>query len=441
MTRRPLPELPRIIQQYAGKGNQVDLNGSVLLALESLRRQIFAMQSQINETQNINSVLQGADGVSTINNTIVTLTNKSGSSVENGTVVIKDIANDESFKLSALTGDPTVIGVVAQDSPDGTTAAIIANADGLICMQGLCNVLVDASATAIAAGDFLIVKASTGNAIKADFENSEGVFAMALEAKASGTGLIYCFVSQFPKRDQIVTELITADSTSQCTLTYNACLDADGGALVFIFDQSGIMSFPSDIGTYLSSHQRCVLSSVAKVVTNSANDFSLGANGLYCAYLRSELGNISEIEKFKAIILSYIYLATFSGGLTGGAGYADFNTDMKTIEGAINELKTDIDTLNLDLISNYTEYAYDLSGSVTGISGAMISMGRWYTSAKTTQLIHQYFGYSTDGANILIVNDVASQTITDGTEVRVVAKAFEYTGGLLDKIIQDVTIS
>jgi len=63
---------------------------------------------------------------------VIVLTNKSGSDLVQGDVVIPDAANPDSFTIATVDRGPAVIGVLNED--------IANNATGQVCIRGVCDV-------------------------------------------------------------------------------------------------------------------------------------------------------------------------------------------------------------------------------------------------------------------------------------------------------------
>ena len=103
-------------------------------------------------------------------NLIITLTNKSGGARIATEVVIVGAATDNSFDTTTAAGDTGVTGVVMEGIAD--------NADGLVCISGYCQILID---NAVTRGDYLQSSATEGRA-DGVAARSAGSFARALES-------------------------------------------------------------------------------------------------------------------------------------------------------------------------------------------------------------------------------------------------------------------
>lgn len=142
---------------------------------------------------------------------VTPLTNKSGVQVVEGDIVILDIANDASFKLTTTEGDLLVIGVVQE--------TIENNALGRICMAGRVEILtVDGSTSR---GDYLKTSSTTKKATPVvGFE--EGCFAQAMSAGATSV-IARVFVSVgLPTLRQFFVVLTAEGGTPQAS---NGCQD------------------------------------------------------------------------------------------------------------------------------------------------------------------------------------------------------------------------
>ncbi len=127
-------------------------------------------------------------------------TNKSGSSVTSGDVVIQDTTNAEAFKTTSSQGDVKVAGVIPQkDDVNGTAAdqTIADNTAGMVQFVGdISKVNVD-GATAI--GDCLVASATAKKAHSVGAAWQPGVFARATSSSA-GPGTVSAWL--FPVHSQ-----------------------------------------------------------------------------------------------------------------------------------------------------------------------------------------------------------------------------------------------
>lgn len=192
MRNRAITKEARVVQLARGAAvNEVD--GSVRMAIKNLQAQLQALHAKVNEMA---SGAAGAydetgavDAAGTASRTVARMINNSGQDVDMGDVVIIDVAQERSFTVVAGAESRVVAGVVASDSADGAAPAIADGEEGLICVGGVAYVNVDADAASISVGDPLETGAVEKTAVKA-LPYSPGIFAVALEAKASGTGII-----------------------------------------------------------------------------------------------------------------------------------------------------------------------------------------------------------------------------------------------------------
>jgi len=314
MTGKPLvPGIARIIEMQASQAAATDINAAVLLALSSLTNQIYQLYSMVQQMQAAAATNATANGYSTINTTTPTLTNKSGSDRINGEVVIRDITTDEAFTVTATAGDPTVLGVVFQDSPDGTAPAIANNAQGMVCCEGLCNVLVNASVAAIAHGDYLIAHSTPGQAVKASNVMQQGVFAIALESKATGTGNIYCYVGRFPKRDFVIVENATPSDNHTCAISTApyASPSLSNPCAVVIDNDTGKAVFATSLATMFPGSARCVLSNTGSTLHNAAADWNVGSNNLSVIYVPAGFAS-TEID-LQAFAIISAFMQVYGG--------------------------------------------------------------------------------------------------------------------------------
>lgn len=191
MLKRVVSKEARVVQITQNTGAN-ELEGSVMLAIQSLQAQISGLYAQIAKlapATDYNS--DGSpDPVGDSQSTLLRLTNNSGAGRNYGEVVVWDPANAEAFTTTTESGDRTVIGVVASDSVDGESDAIPDGEEGLVCSSGRAVALVDADAGAVSAGDGLIAHSTEGYAAKAPAPDHTGIFATALEPLAAGQGAI-----------------------------------------------------------------------------------------------------------------------------------------------------------------------------------------------------------------------------------------------------------
>lgn len=215
-----------------------DIDASVQMAIRSLQAQIqsfYKLIAELKKTDNANADPQGNRGAGCDAATVVTLINRSGAGRNLGDVVVRDAAHARSFTVTAQEGDTSVAGVVYSDSPDGTAPAIENGSAGKVCAGGLAYVNADAVPAAIAPGDYLVTHAAAGYARRADSREQQGVFAVALEPLASGTGSIAAMICA----DALVnSESILALKNFDHSLFerdgyYVPHYDADGGATGF----------------------------------------------------------------------------------------------------------------------------------------------------------------------------------------------------------------
>lgn len=435
--------LPRTIEIQAASAARSDIDPSIRMAIASIRRQLAGLYDAISKLQESRNEAALAENYLSINNTVIELTNKSGAARNNGEVVIKGISNNESFTTTTTAGDVNVIGVVYSDSPDGAADAIEIDAAGLVCMCGLANVKVNATIP-IVRGDFLVSHTTEGVAVKAGNQDDPGVFAMALESKASGTGLIYAWINNFAQNDSIITETLTADNAGQVTLTHAPYIDAGlfAGPMCVVYDSvNDRFHFPTIIALYFASHSGCTLSSGGgAVILNSNSNFSTASSVLICIYLKDSNSPQEMIALVGSLMAALIQMTGFSGTHAGGEGYS-LGTVAKTVEGAFKELHNFCYNENMAVTEYYREIGYDIDGSITGLSNAILSCASYINSDKASTIIHEVFNYLDVSSAVLLVSCAAScfnEQDISGT-ARMVEKAIEYSGLLLDKIKQTVS--
>ena len=442
---KPIKKMPRAVRTLVQKTAQQDIDPSLRLAMTSIQRQINSLYEQIAATAAATAEAQ--ESYATINNNVITLTNKSGGAVNNGDVVIWQ-ATDESFTTTTTKDNENVIGVVYSDSSDGVADAIEDEADGLICIFGQANVNCDTAAGgAISVGDYLITTTAAGTAQKAESTNDTGIFAMALEALPSGTGTIYCILFQpgnaLGQEPWVTQEILTADSASQITLSDAAYDDPVYGVLAFVIDTDNlIISFPFGIvdSGFFSSHGRCVLTKSGSTIQNSESDFSTAAGAMSVLYLRNDLATEIFRATFKNMLHRWLMMCSVDGRWLDSKGFA-LRTRQKNLVGAINENRN-VDYTLFDVHNRYEFPSYDSGGAVTGLSGALLSATAYMNSTVNSWVIwHRRYGYSVNvNSNVLIISQVTTYYIEDTHDVdRTVKLAFEYTGDLLNKISQDLT--
>ena len=334
-------KLPRIIQQTAAQTSKTDVEASTRMAIQSLQSQLSAVQAALTLLTITNSTNAAGGGYSTINTTTVSLTNKSGMARNAGDVVISNAAVDNSFLTTVAANDIKVIGVVAQDSVDGTAPAIAINAEGLVCTSGTSAVLVNADVAAILPGDRLAAHTTAGQAVKVANAFTQGVFAIALEAKASGVGTIDAIILPLQNRESIRYETLTPSDASTVTLTeapYN-----DGGGLyypacVIIDTDGGTISFPASMDTMPAGSRVC-LTCTGAVITNSLADWTVGSNNLSVIYLPNSRAANENLYYFLAVITSFFSMSELERSAVVWT-WATLTTTAKTLVGAINEVNT-----------------------------------------------------------------------------------------------------
>jgi len=189
--------LNRQIQLIMETGGKDPALAALLLRLTDLQSQINAIREEITNARIDANSQTDSEGNTTAGisaPSLARLTNKSGAGRNNGEVVIQHAAHAESFAVTSAANNEAIIGCVYSDSPDGVADAIDDDAAGLICVGGKCSCLVNADVGAISIGDPLVSHTVAGYAKKGADWYAVGVFAIALEAKASGTGTIQVIV-------------------------------------------------------------------------------------------------------------------------------------------------------------------------------------------------------------------------------------------------------
>ncbi len=107
----------------------------------------------------------------------LSLTNKSGSAVTEGMVVIHDSGNDNAFTTTTTAGKTNVLGVVADP------AGIANDASGRIAGYGIKTVAVQGN---VSRGDYLETSTTAGRAKSAGTTRTQSTFAIALTAYGGG---------------------------------------------------------------------------------------------------------------------------------------------------------------------------------------------------------------------------------------------------------------
>lgn len=194
--KRVITKEARVVQITQG-ARASDIDASVQMAIRSLQAQIqsfYKLITDLKKTDNTGTTSEGVFANSSDMATVAVLTNRSGAGRSLGDVVVYDTANSRSFTVTTAAGDAAVAGVVYSDSPDGTSPGIADGASGNVCIGGFAYVNADAGPGAIAVGDYLISYSTPGYARRAENREDGGVFAMALEPLASGTGKIAAII-------------------------------------------------------------------------------------------------------------------------------------------------------------------------------------------------------------------------------------------------------
>lgn len=133
-----------------------------------------------------------------------TMTNKAGTSVSSGAVIIQNTAVANSFKTTTTLYD-TVFGVAGEDIAD--------NADGSVITEGISTVMVTGT---VAIGDRLTASATAQRAQTGTY----ATFATALTANASGTGTVTALIDKqnLPTRFAFFWDEVTTSVTMTKTL-------------------------------------------------------------------------------------------------------------------------------------------------------------------------------------------------------------------------------
>jgi hypothetical protein len=237
MSRRVITKEARVRQIVQG-ASLGDLEASVKMAIANLQSQIQALHRAITELKKTDNAGAGPDGTTLpgVNSPVTAvLTNASGAGRNEGEVAVRCPSDSGAFTVTARANDATVAGVVYEDSADGESDAIAAGAQGRICVGGPARVLVDADAGAISPGDYLVTHSADGYAARAAERDAQGVFAVALEGLASGTGLIAAIIAA----ESLVTAetFMSLKSHERAAFERDGCLvphyDGDGGATGF----------------------------------------------------------------------------------------------------------------------------------------------------------------------------------------------------------------
>lgn len=437
-TRPPITKMPRRIEIQSGLGAADAIEPSIRMSIGGLLRQLQDLRAVVAELLANQNNDEDENNYTTLNNTVVEMTNKSGAGRNNGEVVIQYNAADSAFTVTNMEGDAGVIGIVYSDSPDGAADAILNDAAGLICIEGLCNVYVDCTTYPIAAGDWIKSSGLNGIGIVADYETDEGVFALALEDKASGLGPINCFVMQRPNRRLFVRENVTASDSATVSVTRNIYTDGTPQQTAcYVWDAvNNVFTYPYADGVTLGNHTRGMLTSTGKVITNIKNDFDTGANSLFVYYMPADR---ARYEEAGAVITMHMLATGFAGALGGADPFTDFETRSKTITGAINELNNIFWTTKLEINNAIEKIGYDADGSITGLSGAIVSATSYTNASLTAFLCHEVNAYSVTTYGVLLMSCTASAMNKDQAGARIVSEAITYSSGLLESIIRDVT--
>jgi hypothetical protein len=437
-TRPPITKMPRRIEIQSGLGAADAIEPSIRMSIGGLLRQLSDLQAAVAELIANQNAGENETNYTTLNNTIIEMTNKSGSARNNGEVVIQYKSVDNAFTVTNLEGDAGVIGVVYTDSPDGSADAIEADAAGMVCIEGLANAYVDCTTYPITAGDWIKSSGLNGISIVADYETDEGVYALALEDKASGMGMIECFIMQRPNRRLFVRENVTASDAATVSVARNIYTDGTPQQTAcYVWDAvNNVFTYPYADGVTLGNHARGRLTSNGKVITNINNDFDTGANSLFVYYMPSDR---ARYEEAGAVITMHMLTTGFTGVLGGVNPFTDFETQTKTIGGAINELNNIFWTTKHE-INNALEYiGYDADGSITGLSGAILSTAAYTDAALTDLIYHEVNAYSVTTYGVLLMSCTYSAMNKDQSGARIVSEAITYSSGLIESILRDVT--
>jgi hypothetical protein len=120
---------------------------------------------------------------------VVYLVNSSGTTVSEGSPVIAYGSADLAFTTTTTARDPKLLGIVLEESLPGALSPIQT--------MGMAQVRVSG---AVVRGDFLSVGTAVGTAVASGTAQS-GDFGIALNAKGTGTGLVWAIIGGMHQRD------------------------------------------------------------------------------------------------------------------------------------------------------------------------------------------------------------------------------------------------
>jgi hypothetical protein len=232
MARRVITKEARVAQIAQSSGRN-EIDATVMMAIKNLQSQmsgIYKLLADVKKSDNYKSGPEGSPLPANGAPTTVPLINRSGSGRNGGEVVVWYPACSESFTVTTTANDAAVAGVVYADSSDGVSDAIADGESGLICVGGPADVLVDAAAGAILPGDYLVSHTVAGYAAKAVTRDAPGVFAIALEGRASGTGAVAAL---------IVASALANSEALESLISYDRAFFQRGGCCVPHYDADG----------------------------------------------------------------------------------------------------------------------------------------------------------------------------------------------------------
>ena len=162
-----------------------------------------------------------------LNAIMPSLTNKDGTTLTAGMVVVIDTSNNSAFKTTTTASDPNVYGVV-QD------ASIANNAAGRIIVFGVTTVNVQGNVTR---GNYLVTSTTAGRAKDGGSTSVGGAFARALDGySGGGAGTVTASIGiELPPKVQYATGSITlAGGVGSNTISWPTAFSTVSGGVASV---------------------------------------------------------------------------------------------------------------------------------------------------------------------------------------------------------------
>lgn len=361
------------------------------------------------------------------------MTNKSGSTVDLGDVVVIDSDNDSAFTLTTAAADLRVFGVAAQ--------TIINNAAGLINAIHGTLATVNCDTGAVGRGEWLVSSATTKKAKGGGYSRPSGGFAIALTSKAAGSnGTVSAMLLPEPPlalagtSSWVMAGFDTANSTNTQKFVHSTGVFSTvaGAAAVLAKRQTGGMGY-TNISAIIAGGFDSTYSQNTQKLTFATETMATIA-GLALPAQRSRLGAGQPVNGTKGYAYNgvdntntastSVYRATFATDTmaTASGGIAAHADNIGTSDGLIGYVvggtstaaekitfATDVST---DLNSGDSSFALGLEsgfsipasagyyGNDTGVGKIIFSTGTWQALGSAYVGLHGDAAGLTNGVSL-----------------------------------------